>query len=237
LIRYILILRPLLLYEQVLAALSVSICLTFLLESNQLVNQYLNSIQLRCLFALLVGVFSATATLCIDLRDPFSGSFSVAGTSAQVGDLRLCLLEDVREAKSDASVLSSSTFRFFPSPKAEKENTTSNGKPKPMNGPSRRDISPSRYGNNFFSTVYFHLLTGPLGSNVRALGELVAWAATIVWKKTRPESWRRKLWPWTKRGRPKASLDVERQKGVEDAECDFTVIEHKEATEDKKMDV
>ncbi|KAL7532329.1 hypothetical protein ACHAXR_004564 [Thalassiosira sp. AJA248-18] len=186
----------------VLAALSVSICVTFLLESNQLVNQVLTSssyVRINPSVALLVGVFSATATLCIDLADPFSGSFSVAGSTAQVGDLRLCLLEDVREAKSEASELSSSTFRFFRSPYPEEEKgTTSSGRPKPMKGPSRRDTSPSRYGNNFLSTVYFHLLTGPLGSNVRAVGEILAWAMTLVWKKTRPLLvWRR--WPWVKK--------------------------------------
>jgi hypothetical protein len=72
----------------VLIALSVSICVTFLLESNQALNQYLNSIQLRSLFALLVGVFSATATLCIDLVDPFTGSFSIVAASAQIGDMK-----------------------------------------------------------------------------------------------------------------------------------------------------
>jgi hypothetical protein len=72
----------------VLSALSVSICIMFLLESNQSLNQYLNSIQLRSLFALLVGVFSTTATLCLDLDDPFTGSFSINSASAQIGDLR-----------------------------------------------------------------------------------------------------------------------------------------------------
>ena len=72
----------------VLVSLSVSICITFLLESNQTLNQYLNSIQLRSLFALLVGVFSSTATLCLDLDDPFTGSFSIISASAQIGDLK-----------------------------------------------------------------------------------------------------------------------------------------------------
>ena len=154
----------------------------------------------------MVGVFSATATLCIDLRDPFSGSFSVAGTSAQVGDLRLCLLEDVREAKSDASDLSSSILQFFPSPK-DRSWTTPKGS-KPMNGPSRRDISPSRYGNNFFSTVYFYLLTGPLGEQVKALGEVVAWFTTLLWKKTRPIlAWRWKKWPWVKKDSTSKSMN------------------------------
>ena len=152
------------------------------------------------LVALLVGVFSATATLCLDLADPFSGTFSVAGTSAQVGDLRLCLLEDVREAKIEAERLSFSTFRFFPSNEESTGGaTTSDGKPGPMRGASRRNASPSRYGNNFLSTVYFHLLTGPLGSNVRAIGELFAWGATVVWKKARSFlEWRD--WTWMKKG-------------------------------------
>lgn len=119
----------------------------------------------------------------MDLSSPFDGSFSVAGTSAQVGDLRLCLLEDAREAKREAVQLSFSTFRFFPSPEDGGSGILL-GATNPMKGASRRDMSPSRFGNNFVSTVYFHLLTGPFGSNVRALGELVAWVATTVWKKT-----------------------------------------------------
>lgn len=147
-------------------------------------------------------MFSATATLVIDLADPFSGSFSVAGTSAQVGDLRLCLLEDVREAKSDASELSFSVTKFLPFWKEH------SAKPKPMDSLSpRRDTSPSRYGNHFISTVYFHLLTGPLGSNVRAIGELMAWAATVIWKKTRPLA-RKFLWMKKKsKKQPRASVD------------------------------
>lgn len=134
----------------------------------------------------------------------------MAGVAAQVGDLRLVLLEDVREARNDASVLSSSAFRFLSSPDSE-NGATSNGKLKFMNGPSRRDISPSRYGTNLFSTLYFHLLTGPLGSNVRALGEIVAWMATLAVKKTRRVfAWKGRKWPWRKREseseRPEASV-------------------------------
>lgn len=184
-----------------------------LMQANILTHEYSMSL-FNTLVALLVGVFSATATLVFDLSDPFSGSFSVAGVAAQVGDLRLCLLEDVREAKSDASVLSSSTFRFLPSPDSNRgASASSNDKLKPMNSVSRREMSPSRYGNNIFSTIYFHLLTGPLGSKVRALGEIVAWTATLLWKKTRPVfAWRWRKWPWKKKEseseRPKASVDA-----------------------------
>mmetsp|Transcript_6769 Transcript_6769/g.9116 ORF Transcript_6769/g.9116 Transcript_6769/m.9116 type:complete len:387 (+) Transcript_6769:306-1466(+) len=184
----------------VLAALSISICGTFLLESNQLVNQYLNSIQLRSLFALLVGVFSATATLCIDLADPFNGSFSVVSSAAQIGDLRLILQEDVREANIEfGETMSSSTIgllqSFFDTSPEAGGGSLSEKKMKLKQGVKKDASLPSRYGNSILWTMYFHLLTGPLGDNVRALGDVVAWAASGVLMRVRALlAWRR--WPW-----------------------------------------
>lgn len=189
----------------VLVALSVSLCAMFLLESNQLVNQYLNSIQLRSLFALLVGIFSATAELCVDLDDPFRGSFSITSASTQIGDLVLCLQEDVREAKMEAGEISTATRRFLHS----RLGGPSEGGPRdkyriPKQFSSGIDVTkargairtPSRYGA--LSTMYFHLLTGPLGSNVRALGDIAAWMAALVMRPTRALiSWRR--WPWRRK--------------------------------------
>lgn len=222
----------------VLIALSLSVCVTFLLESNQLVNQYLNSIQLRSLFTILVGVCSATATLCLDLADPFTGSFSIEGASTQLGDLRLCLQEDVREAKAEAGDISSVTSNFLQSllggPRNGSTENANNVMGKSLaaglseqrlpaisgtvtggtdedavgrdmldpaldrngNGGNKLGTTPSRYG--LLSTVYFHLLTGPLGSNVRALGDAVAWAITIVMRRSRALlTW--KQWPWRRR--------------------------------------
>ena len=189
----------------VLVALSVSLCAMFLLESNQLVNQYLNSIQLRSLFALLVGIFSATAELCVDLDDPFRGSFSITSASTQIGDLVLCLQEDVREAKMEAGEISTATRRYLQS----RLGGPSEGGPRdkyriPKQFSSGIDVTkargairtPSRYGA--LSTMYFHLLTGPLGSNVRALGDIAAWMAALVMRPTRALiSWRR--WPWRRK--------------------------------------
>lgn len=159
------------------------------------------SILCSCYFsvALLVGVFSTLATLCIDLRDPFNGTFSIASTSAQVGDLRLTLVEDVREANTEADELFSSSFKLFGN--AESSSAVEGaGKKKrdPQKGETtKKAVSPSRFGNSLPSTVYFHLLTGPLGSNVRALGDAVAWVATFVRKRARSVlSWKR--WPWIK---------------------------------------
>eukprot|EP00580_Thalassiosira_gravida_P004990 CAMPEP_0201653702 /NCGR_PEP_ID=MMETSP0493-20130528/45120_1 /ASSEMBLY_ACC=CAM_ASM_000838 /TAXON_ID=420259 /ORGANISM="Thalassiosira gravida, Strain GMp14c1" /LENGTH=603 /DNA_ID=CAMNT_0048130241 /DNA_START=139 /DNA_END=1951 /DNA_ORIENTATION=- len=210
----------------VLVALSVSIIVTFLLESNQLADQYLNSIQLRSLFALLVGVFSATATLCIDLDDPFTGSFSVVKASMQIGDLELCLQEDLREANAEAGEISGATRKFFrsflgapteggaasncikmeiltrgeegvagtgskqdsittvdASQEDDDASTVVEDSPPPTEQRGSRGLnlgskSHSRYG--FLSTIYFHLLTSPMGASVRVLGDVGAWATTIV---------------------------------------------------------
>ncbi|KAL9188589.1 hypothetical protein ACHAXT_006967 [Thalassiosira profunda] len=72
----------------------ISICVAFLLASNQQVLQYLNSIQLRFLFATIVGTISGIAILCWDLADPFQGSFSIEGAGEQIADIRVCLRED-----------------------------------------------------------------------------------------------------------------------------------------------
>mmetsp|Transcript_4825 Transcript_4825/g.10244 ORF Transcript_4825/g.10244 Transcript_4825/m.10244 type:complete len:564 (+) Transcript_4825:198-1889(+) len=210
----------------VLVALSLSVCVTFLLVSNQQILQYLNSVQLRALFAILVGVFSGTATLCLDLADPFRGSFSIAEASTQLGDLRLCLKEDVAEACAEAGEISSSLVhalllggsressidsdlvsnRYSPATEpsgqlnsklhdkggelAEEGGISASSLKRGSDSGSSNDwgSSPRRYG--LVSTLYFHLLTGPLGSNVRVLGDVIAWVATFVASRTRSLSQR-----------------------------------------------
>ena len=90
----------------ILIGLAVNIIIAFLLTSNQTVLQYLNSIQLRFLFGTIVGVCSGTATLCYDLGNPFSGTFSIAGASTQLEDIRVCLREDIREALAESGEVS-----------------------------------------------------------------------------------------------------------------------------------
>lgn len=54
------------------------------------------------------------------------------------------------------------------------------------------DNSPTRTRYSLVSTIYFHLLTGPLGSNVRALGDILAWIATTITKRVRKViNWKR----------------------------------------------
>lgn len=200
----------------VLIALSLSVCATFLMNSNQQVLQYLSSVQLRALFAILVGVFSGTATLCFDLSDPFTGTFSITEASTQLEDLRLRLEQDVAEAAAESGEISSrlvlailegnlgqylakknSTINPNESKTVPVENmargttTTTQQGGDPQGDARKTDYSlfaDRRYG--IVSTVYFHLLTGPLGSNVRALGDIIAWAATFVTKRARSLSQR-----------------------------------------------
>lgn len=100
------------LHWDILAGLNVSILIAFLLTSNQPVLRYLSSIQLRFLFALIVGVCSGTSILCWDLDNPFSGSFSIAGASTQLADLRVCLREDIREARVESDEIPSTTRKL-----------------------------------------------------------------------------------------------------------------------------
>mmetsp|Transcript_19794 Transcript_19794/g.35814 ORF Transcript_19794/g.35814 Transcript_19794/m.35814 type:complete len:494 (-) Transcript_19794:76-1557(-) len=183
----------------VLIGLSLNLCIAFLLTSNQQVLQYLNSLQLRFLFGTIVGICSSTATLCWDLSDPFSGTFSIEGAGTQLADLRVCLREDVREALAEAGEISSSTRNFFRSTLGGPVVSASK-KPskKSSEDGNDGDINPSsRYG--LLSTLYFHLLTGPLGSNVRAIGDVMAWLTTLLGRRVRSiVNWQQ--WPWQRGG-------------------------------------
>lgn len=60
-----------------MSALAVSICVAFLMETDQELLIFLNSIQLRLLWTMLIGTFSALGVVCYDLCDPFGGSNKV----------------------------------------------------------------------------------------------------------------------------------------------------------------
>ena len=208
----------------ILIALSLSICFTFLLNSNQQVLQYLNSIQLRSLFAILVGVLAGTGTLCINLADPFRGTFSLSESATQLGDLKLSLQQDVLEATKEEGEISSKVVHALLlgrsyngddykgyiarnpgqvehsrrasesllssgvtlSPLLSQELEGDSGKVSILPTGDRKKDARRRYGLS--STIYFHLLTGPFGSNARALGDLVAWMASFVGSMTRAGS-------------------------------------------------
>ena len=55
------------------------------METNQDILIFLNAVQLKLLWAMLVGVFSALGTVCYDLADPFRGSYHIS--KATLGQL------------------------------------------------------------------------------------------------------------------------------------------------------
>ena len=171
----------------VVAGLNISVIIAFLLTSNQPVLQYLDSIQLRFMFAIIVGVASGQAILCWDLDNPFSGTFSIAGASTQLADLRVCLREDVREAVEESQEISSSTRDFF---RAKFGGPTVGISSSDGSG----DENSSRYG--LMSTIYFHLLTSPVGSYLILVSDALAWLATSAtrWFRKALISWRRFRW-------------------------------------------
>ena len=85
----------------VLSALASSIVLAFLLETDQEVLRFLDALQLRLLFTILIGVFSALAALVVDLADPFRGAYRITPTVAQLFPLRAAFDYDVCSKQGD----------------------------------------------------------------------------------------------------------------------------------------
>lgn len=118
-------------------------------------------------------------------------------------DFRLCLQEDVREANAEMSQISSRTMkalRGLLKPSKEKDEIKDKTQ-------EYDEELPSRTRFNFISTIYFHLLTGPLGSNVRALGDVFAWVATTITKRVRiiidwRRRWKRKVYAGSGNNKP-----------------------------------
>ena len=67
----------------ILAILAASICIAFLIESDQALLIFLNAVQLRILWSMLIGTFSALAVVSYDLDDPFRGSYQISGSVDQ----------------------------------------------------------------------------------------------------------------------------------------------------------
>jgi hypothetical protein len=72
-----------LLHFGILGALALSICVAFLLETKQDILVFLNAIQLRILWTMLVGTFTALGIVCYDLSHPFQGSYQISNNTVQ----------------------------------------------------------------------------------------------------------------------------------------------------------
>lgn len=62
------------LHYVILALLATSICTVFLMETNQDLLLFLSAIQLKILWSMLIGTFSALGVVNYDMIDPFRGS-------------------------------------------------------------------------------------------------------------------------------------------------------------------
>lgn len=72
----------------IVAALALSICIVFLMETNQDLLVFLNAVQLRLLWTMLVGTFCALAVVCFDLGNPFRGSYEISKSVDQLFIIR-----------------------------------------------------------------------------------------------------------------------------------------------------
>lgn len=76
------------LHYGILGLLASSICLAFLLETNQELLIFLNAIQLRILWTMLIGSISALGVVCWDLSLPFTGSYIISNAVDQLKTIR-----------------------------------------------------------------------------------------------------------------------------------------------------
>jgi len=143
----------------ILSLLSFAIVSTFLIESNQDVLQYLNTLQLRSAFTVLIAVISATSVLCLDLNDPFRGYFRIAGSVEQIRRLRDDLEADLSEqARQSPRWAPLNAFSGEDDLEALTLHTGS--------------FARRRWGLR--DTLYFHLMTGRFADQARAVGDVVA---------------------------------------------------------------
>lgn len=94
------------LHYAILATLALSICVAFLMETDQDILVFLNAIQLRLLWTMLVATFCALGLVCYDLGHPFRGAYQLSSCVKELYDVRLqyiASLETEGEASSSSS--------------------------------------------------------------------------------------------------------------------------------------
>ena len=92
------------LHYVIICFLALSICLTFLMETNQDILVFLNAIQLRILWTIIVGTFCALAAVIYDIQHPFRGTYKIAPQSVnQLYTIRSTLLVSLDEQQKQES--------------------------------------------------------------------------------------------------------------------------------------
>jgi hypothetical protein len=72
----------------IVTALALSICIVFLMETDQDILVFLNAVQLRILWTMLTGTFCALALVVFDLGNPFRGSYEISKSVDQLYIIR-----------------------------------------------------------------------------------------------------------------------------------------------------
>ena len=79
------------LHYWILGILAMGECTGFLMEADQELLVFLNAIQLKILFSMLVATFVACFTVFYDLLNPFYGGYQVSDSVDQLYTIRLAL--------------------------------------------------------------------------------------------------------------------------------------------------
>lgn len=80
-----------LLHYVILVVLAFAECVAFLIETDQDYLVFLNAIQIKILWSMLVGTFVACFTVVSDLRSPFAGAYQISASVGQLHTIKLTL--------------------------------------------------------------------------------------------------------------------------------------------------
>jgi len=97
------------LHYVILVLLAGSICTVFLMETNQELLIFLSAIQLRILWSMLIGTYTALAVVNYDMRDPFQGTYTVAISVDQFYTIREAILAMIRMDQGNVSIANGSS--------------------------------------------------------------------------------------------------------------------------------
>ena len=79
------------LHYAILVVLAFAECVAYLIETDQELLVFLNAVQLKILWSMLVGTFVACFAVVLDLRTPFTGSYQISASVDQLHTIKLTL--------------------------------------------------------------------------------------------------------------------------------------------------
>mmetsp|Transcript_42262 Transcript_42262/g.128215 ORF Transcript_42262/g.128215 Transcript_42262/m.128215 type:complete len:502 (-) Transcript_42262:333-1838(-) len=93
------------LHYVILSLLAASICTCFVIESDQQLLIFLTAVQLKILWTMLIGTFSALGVVCYDLGDPFRGYYQITKSLNQLNTIRDAIKasDQMKKAEKDGA--------------------------------------------------------------------------------------------------------------------------------------